>query len=83
MSRIFAPVDTFPLPTEQQMIDVKLDCGSLLINANLTFDLISGKPVIMWIDHYVDVDSITFWRESQDFLIDWPTESEFRYGSDL
>ncbi len=65
-SRIYAPIDTNPLPKEHCTIDIKLECGSVLIGCRRTL-AISER---VWFGNYpntlcIDLHKIKSWRYSK------------------
>ncbi len=68
-SRIYAPVETNPLPGHSCNIDLRLNCGSELTGARLThldrLAWIGGdKFFILWIGQRIAESQIKSWRLS-------------------
>lgn len=68
-SHIYAPIDTHPLPDHDCKIDVKFECGSVLIGCEIFFGEYSEDWVIGF-GHYpnsltVDKSKIKSWRLSK------------------
>jgi len=88
MSRIFANTSAFPLPIETQVLDLRLTDGSLLIGCDAI--VMRDGLRVFWMDTLIDNELILSWRVSlvtlskDDFpKIEWPSESDFSFGSDL
>ncbi len=66
-SRIYAPIESYPLPDYDCKIDVKLECGSVLIGCDYKWvpDAISGYSCIWFFGAVVSITRIKTWRLSK------------------
>jgi hypothetical protein len=64
--RIFRDIDKHPLPEKTCKIDVKLKCGSELLNCDNDLSILNRKQnVVYFYDHKIGVSHITKWRLSK------------------
>lgn len=67
-SRIWRDIDKNPLPENACQIDVKLSCGSILVNCRSTFELnpfdSRDSNHVTFMGNYISKRHITQWRDA-------------------